>query len=78
MLTSLSGGSIATEFATQKDGPIKDAKIYAAVRSKRQTKSASIPGLEVLQLDCGDHEAVKDVVLNNHSEQHSRFTTSFD
>lgn len=78
MLTSLSGGSVATEFATQKDGPFKDAKIYAAVRGKEQTKSASIPGLEVVQLDCGDHEAVKDVVLNNHSERHSRCTTSFD
>lgn len=78
MLTSLSGGSLATEFATQKDGPIKDAKVYAAVRSKEQAKSASISGLEVLQLDCGDHEAVKNVVLNNHSGQHSRCTTSFD
>ncbi|PVI00757.1 hypothetical protein DM02DRAFT_671755 [Periconia macrospinosa] len=60
------GGSVATKFATQKDGPIKNTKIYAAVRSKDQTKSASIPGLAVLQLDCGDYEAVKDVVLNNH------------
>ena len=78
MLTYFSGGSLATEFATQKDGPIKDAKIYAAVRSKGQAKSASVPGLEMLQLDCGDLEAVKDVILNNHSEQHSHCITSFD
>ena len=78
MLTSSSGGSIATEFATQKDGPIKDAKIFAAVRSKEQAQDSSVPGLEVLQLDLSDHEAVKNVVLNNHSEQHSRCTTPFD
>jgi hypothetical protein len=64
-----SGGSLATALVTDKEGPFKDVNIHAAVRTEEQTKDAPIPGAHVLHLHTGNQQAVKDAILNNHSEQ---------
>ncbi|KAF2117978.1 hypothetical protein BDV96DRAFT_611553 [Lophiotrema nucula] len=59
------GGSVLASFVTRESGPIKDANLFAAVRSAEQVQSLSKLGVKTLQLDLSDGKAVKDAVVSN-------------
>ncbi|KAI1137283.1 NAD(P)-binding protein [Hypoxylon sp. FL0543] len=59
------GGSLLAEFVSRTSGPIKDAKISAAVRTEEQAQSLSKLGVNVIQIDLSDEAAVSEAVTRN-------------
>ncbi|OKL63856.1 hypothetical protein UA08_01113 [Talaromyces atroroseus] len=59
------GGSVLADFISRTSGPIKAARLSAAVRSDEQVQSLSKLGVNVIQVDLGDETAVKEVVISN-------------
>ncbi|CAG9939610.1 unnamed protein product [Clonostachys rosea f. rosea IK726] len=59
------GGSLLADLLARADGPIKNAKIFAATRSDEQVKSVSKLGINVLQVDLTDEKSVLDAIVKN-------------
>ncbi|VUC22173.1 unnamed protein product [Clonostachys rosea] len=59
------GGSLLADLLSRTDGPIKNAKIFAAARSDEQVESVSKLGINVLQIDLMDEKSVLNAVLKN-------------
>lgn len=72
MHNSTSGGSLLADLLARTDGPIKNAKIFAAARSDEQVKSVSKLGINVLQVDLTDEKSVLDGIVRNESMYNSR------
>lgn len=68
MLISCSGGSIIADFLSNNSAELKGSHIIAAVRSDEQAKILSDAGINVLQLDLKDENAVKESLVKHESE----------
>ena len=62
-----SGGTILADFLARTDGPIKDSKIHAAVRTTEQVKALAKLGVNVIQVDLMDENAVLTTVIDKKS-----------
>ena len=62
-----SGGTILADFLARTDGPIKDSKIHAAVRTTEQVKALAKLGVNVIQVDLTDENAVLTTVIDKKS-----------
>ncbi|KAI1392961.1 NAD(P)-binding protein [Hypoxylon trugodes] len=60
------GGSVLAELLSRTSGLVKAKNIIAAVRSEEQVQSLSKLGVNVVQLNLRDEDAVKEVVLKNN------------
>ena len=61
------GGSLVTDFLANNNTLINKENIIAAVRSEEQAKSLSELGINVLQLDLTDEEAVVESLSRQNS-----------
>lgn len=53
---------------SRKEGPVKTANIFAAVRSKEQVETLSKLGVGLVKVDLLDKKSVEDAVVDNESE----------
>ncbi|KAK7409252.1 hypothetical protein QQX98_008562 [Neonectria punicea] len=59
------GGSLLADLLFRNDGPIKTAKLFAAVRSQEQVQSLSKLGVGVVEVDLLDKQSVEDAIIGN-------------
>ncbi|KAH7372109.1 hypothetical protein BKA64DRAFT_715117 [Cadophora sp. MPI-SDFR-AT-0126] len=72
------GGTILTDFLARKDGPIKDSKISAAVRTNEQVQTLAKLGVNVIQIDLTDETAVLKALLDHQIDLVVHTATSMD
>lgn len=64
--TNSSGGSVLADFVSQESGPIKNSRIYAAVRTEDQAQALSqIDGVNILQADLRHESLVQRAILDS-------------
>ncbi|KAM0324637.1 hypothetical protein ACHAQA_008028 [Verticillium albo-atrum] len=60
------GGSVLADFTSRTSGPISSSNITAVVRSEDQIPALAKLGVNVIQLDLKDEDAVTQAVLENN------------
>ncbi|GKT72094.1 nad dependent epimerase dehydratase family protein [Colletotrichum tofieldiae] len=62
------GGTVLTDLLACQDGPVKTAKLFAAVRTQEQVEMLSkLAGVSVAQVDLLKKDVVEDFVQRNES-----------
>ncbi|KZL68076.1 nad dependent epimerase dehydratase family protein [Colletotrichum incanum] len=73
------GGTVLKDLLARQNGPVKAAKLFAAVRTQEQVEVLSkLAGLSVAQVDLLRNEAVEDFVQNNEIDFIVNLAPSFD
>ncbi|KAK6216565.1 nad dependent epimerase dehydratase family protein [Colletotrichum tabaci] len=73
------GGTILTDLLACQDGPVKAAKLFAAVRTQEQVELLSkLAGVSVAQVDLLRKDAVEDYVHRNEIDFIVNLAPSFD
>ncbi|PVH74920.1 NAD(P)-binding protein [Cadophora sp. DSE1049] len=72
------GGTVLADFIARTDGPIKDSKISAAVRTPEQVQALAKLGVNVIQVDLTDEAAVLKAALDNQIDLVVHTATSMD
>lgn len=67
-----SGGSVLADFLERTSGPINKANIFAVVRTEEQAQKliAAKLGVNVVQFDLADQQAVAEAIVENKSMSH--------